>query len=272
MGRLGFIGLGSQGAPMARRMLESGYEVVLWARRPESLVPFDGTPAIIADSIAALGAQVEYCAVCVVDDAGVRQVCDALIPAMPAGSCIAIHSTVHPALCRALAAQAKSRDIALIDAPVSGGGPAATAGTLTVMVGGEQHAVDAARPIFATFAATIAHLGEVGAGQMTKLVNNTLMAGNLGLAHQALRIAHDLGIARDAFVKLIAASSGRSFSFEVCARIAQPSDFRHGAQLLAKDVRLLGETAGADAAFATLRDAAASFLDAALLDDKSTAN
>lgn len=262
--RLGFIGLGSQGAPMARRMLDAGYEVVLWARRPESLAPFAETSATVADSIAELGAQVSYCGICVVDDAGVRQVCDALIPAMSPGSCIAIHSTVHPALCKTLAAQAQVHGIALIDAPVSGGGHAAAGGTLTVMVGGEPAAVDAARPIFETFAGTIAHLGEVGAGQTSKLVNNSLMAANLALAYHALQLADHLGLERDALVKLIAASSGRSFSFDVCARIAKPTDFRHGAQLLAKDVRLLGETAGTDHAFDALRHAALGFLDIAL--------
>ncbi len=263
---LGFIGLGSQGAPMARRMLDAGYDVVLWARRPESLAPFAGTSARIAASVAALGAQVNYCGVCVVDDDGVQQVCEELIPAMASGSCIAIHSTVHPALCKTLATTAKARGISLIDAPVSGGGHAAAAGTLTVMVGGDPSAVDAARPILESFAGTIAHLGEVGAGQTSKLVNNTLMAANLALAHHALQVAQHLGIERDALVKLITASSGRSFSFEVCARMGKPTDFKHGAQLLAKDLRLLGETAGADAAFEALRATATSFLDIALVE------
>jgi 3-hydroxyisobutyrate dehydrogenase len=266
LGKLGFIGLGSQGAPIARRMLDAGLEVVLWARRPESLAAFTDSGATFASSIAELGAQVTYCGVCVVDDAGVRQVCDELISAMASGSCIAIHSTVHPALCKALAAQAKSRGISLIDAPVSGGGPAAAAGTLTVMVGGECSAVEVARPIFETFAGTIAHLGDVGAGQTTKLVNNTLMAANLALADHALRVADHFGLERDAFVKLIAASSGRSFSFDVRARMSAPTDFKHGARLLAKDVRLLGEAAGNDVAFDRLRDTAASFLDIALAD------
>jgi 3-hydroxyisobutyrate dehydrogenase len=264
MDKLGFIGLGSQGAPMARRMVDAGYDVLLWARRPESLAPFSDTSAKIAGSIAELGAQVSYCGVCVVDDAGVQQVCDALIATMAPGGCIAIHSTVHPALCKTLSAQAQSRGLSLIDAPVSGGAPAATAGTLTVMVGGEKSAVDSARPILETFAGTIAHLGDVGAGQTSKLVNNTLMVANLALAHHALQVAEHLGLERDAFVKLVAASSGRSFSFDVRARMARPTDFKHGAQLLAKDVRLLGETAGADAAFEALRHTAAGFLDIAL--------
>jgi len=264
MGKLGFIGLGSQGAPMARRMIEAGYEVVLWGRRPESLEPFADTAASYAGSVAELAAQVDFCGVCVVDDAGVREICEQLIPAMPAGGCIAIHSTVNPALCRTLAEQAGARGIALLDAPVSGGGPGAAAGTLTVMVGGEADALAAVRPVFETYAGFIAHLGGVGAGQTAKLVNNNLMAANMALAWHALQAAQSLGIERSAFIELVRVSSGRSFSFDVCARLSHPADFQHGAPLLAKDVRLLGETVGETLGesrdFDALRDASAAFL------------
>ena len=161
MSKIGFIGLGSQGAPMARRIIDAGYAVVLWARRPETLAPYADTNAEIATSVAELGAQVKHVGICVVDDAGVQQVCDELIPAMRPGSRIVIHSTVHPDLCKALGQQASARDIALIDAPVSGGGSGAAAGTLTVMVGGDVDTVTVARPIFETFAGLIVHLGDV---------------------------------------------------------------------------------------------------------------
>lgn len=266
MGKLGFIGLGSQGAPMARRMLDAGHEVVLWARRPGTLEPFADTAATYAQSVRELGEQVAYCAICVVDDDGVQQVCDELFPSMASGGCVVIHSTIHPRLCKSLAAQAGERGLALIDAPVSGGGPAAEAGTLTVMVGGEHAAVERARPVLESFAGTIAHLGDVGAGQTSKLVNNTLMAANLAVAHHAFATAEQLGIDKAEFTHLVGASSGRSFSFEVRSRMAAATDFRHGAQLLAKDVRLLGETAGDTPDYRALKDTAAAFLDAALAD------
>jgi len=261
--KVGFIGLGSQGGPMARRITEAGYPVVLWARRAESLAPFSDTAAARAATIAELGAQTQHVGICVVDDAGVRQVCDELIPAMRPGGRIAIHSTVHPKLCMALAQEAAAHRLSLIDAPVSGGGPAAAAGTLTVMVGGDEEAVAAARPIFQTFAGTIVHLGAVGAGQMAKLVNNALMAAHVALAHHALAAASTLGLHRAALVELVKASSGRSFGFEVYARLPNPAAFRHGAQLLVKDVRLLGEALGADPSFAAFRDLAVPFLNTA---------
>lgn len=268
MPRWGFIGLGSQGAPMARRMIESGNEVVLWARRPESLYPFADTAAIIAEGIPQLGQQVEHCGICVVDDAGVQQICDQLFPAMTAGSRVAIHSTIHPQRCIALQQQASAQGIELVDAPVSGGGEGAARGDLTVMVGGSEQAFAAVKPVFATFAGLIAHLGDVGAGQTAKLVNNNLMAANLAMAHHALRAADKLGIDRDGFVKLIGVSSGNSFSFNVCARMPSPVAFEHGAKLLAKDVRLLGEAMGEDVDYNAISDVAKSFLELALLENQ----
>jgi 3-hydroxyisobutyrate dehydrogenase-like beta-hydroxyacid dehydrogenase len=261
--KCGFIGLGSQGAPMAQRMIDAGYPVTLWARRPETLEPYRGTSATFAADVAELGAQVQHVGVCVVDDAGVRQVCDQLIPAMAPGGVIAIHSTILPDTCRALARQAAERGLALVDAPVSGGEPAAKAGTLTVMVGGAADAVAKAKPVFETFGQLIVHLGDVGAGQNAKLVNNSLMAANMGVAQHAVSAGEALGVDRAALVELIKASSGRSFGFEVFARLPTPAAFKHGAALLAKDVRLLGETLGPEhPAFAAIRDAAKPFLDA----------
>jgi 3-hydroxyisobutyrate dehydrogenase len=264
MTTVGFIGLGSQGGPMARRIVDAGYPLVLWARRAEALQPYADTKAETATSISDLGARCAYVGICVVDDAGVQQVCEQLLPVMHSGGVIAIHSTIHPDTCIALAAQATARGLLLIDAPVSGGGAGAAAGTLTVMVGGDAQAVTAARPILETFAGLIVHLGGVGAGQKAKLINNTLMAANLAVAHYSLAAATKLGIDRAAMSELVKVSSGRSFGFEVAARMTQPTAFAHGAKLLAKDVRLLGETTGDDPAFAILRDVTKPFLDLAL--------
>ncbi|HTV96057.1 MAG TPA: NAD(P)-dependent oxidoreductase [Steroidobacteraceae bacterium] len=261
MNTVGFVGLGSQGAPMARRIVESGYPLLLWARRPETLAPFAGTRAEAASSIEDLGARAEHVGVCVVDDAGVEQVCEQLMASMRPGTRIAIHSTVHPNTVIALARRAAARAIALIDAPVSGGGPAAAARTLTVMMGGEEDAIAAARPIFETFGGLIVRVGGIGAGQTAKLVNNALMAVNLAMAHHGLSVGAALGLDRAALSAIVKASSGRSYGFDVYARLPAPRAFAHGARLLAKDLRLLGELLGADASFAAFRSIAAPFLD-----------
>ena len=257
----GFIGLGSQGAPMARRMIDAGYAVTLWARRPETLEPFAGTAAQIAPSLAELGAACDHVGICVVDDAGVQEVCTALFSAMRRGTCIAVHATVHPHTCIALAERAAQRGIALIDAPVSGGAPAAAAGTLTVMAGGDAEAVEAARPVFKSFAGQIFHLGGVGAGQNAKLINNALMAAHVALAHHGLTAAKTLGLDRTALIELVKVSSGRSFGFETYARLPTPFAFSHGATMLAKDVRLLDEVLHNDPSAAAFHAIAAPFLE-----------
>jgi 3-hydroxyisobutyrate dehydrogenase-like beta-hydroxyacid dehydrogenase len=180
---------------------------------------------------------------------------------MRPGGRIAIHSTVHPDTVSALAKRAAVRGIGLIDAPVSGGGAGAAARTLTVMIGGDEAVVAAARPIFETFGGLIVRVGGVGAGQMAKLVNNALMAAHVAMAHYGLSAASALGLDKAALSEIVKVSSGRSYGFEVYARLPTPFAFGHGAKLLAKDVRLLGEVLGADPSYAAFREIAAPFLD-----------
>jgi 3-hydroxyisobutyrate dehydrogenase-like beta-hydroxyacid dehydrogenase len=258
---VGFVGLGSQGGPMARRIVEAGFPLLLWARRPQALASFGDTQAESVDSLADLGARSDHVGVCVVDDAGVREVVGGLLPTMRAGARIAIHSTVHPETCISLGKQAAERGVYIVDAPVSGGGPGAAAGTLTVMVGGDTAALDAARPVFGTFSSLIVHLGGIGAGQFAKLVNNSLMAANMALADAALGAGAALGVNRAALIELVNASSGRSYGFEVRARLPDIGSFGHGAKLLVKDVNLLKAILGSESNTNTLRSVAEPFLD-----------
>lgn len=259
----GFIGVGSQGGPMAHRMLDRGYPLVVWARRPEVLEAYTAKGATAAATVAELGAQCDHVGICVVNDADVLQICEQLIPAMKRGSRIAIHSTVLPETCAALEAQCDARGLDFIDAPVSGGSPGAEAGTLTVMCGARQEAFDAARPVFETFGKLIVLLGPAGAGQRAKIVNNSLMAANMGLAHAAMAAADAMGVERKALAELIRESSGRSFGFEVYARLPSPAAFAIGAPMLTKDVGLLKAVLPEDWGAEALRAAAEPFLNAA---------
>jgi 3-hydroxyisobutyrate dehydrogenase-like beta-hydroxyacid dehydrogenase len=261
--KVGFIGLGSQGGPMAKRIATAGYPLTVWARRPEALAPFVALGATAAQSVEALGADCDLVAICVVDDAGVTAICDQLIPAMRPGSLLVVHSTILPESCERLARRCAERGIEFLDAPVSGGAPAVAAGTLTVMCGGDAQAFGRTIPVFETYAGTVVYLGPAGSGQRAKIVNNALMAGNMGLAHAALTAGEALGIERKALGDLIKASSGRSFGAEVYARLPNPQAFAHGAPLLVKDVNLLGAALAGHPGMETLRDAAAGFLVAA---------
>jgi 3-hydroxyisobutyrate dehydrogenase len=236
--RIGFIGLGSQGGPIAHRIVDAGLPLTVWARRPQILEAYTAKGATAAASVAELGAQCDHVGICVVSDVDVIDVCNQLIPAMRAGSRIAIHSTVLPETCIALEKQCAAQGIDLIDAPVSGGGNGARAGTLSVMCGGEQRIFDAARPVFETFGKNIVLLGDVGAGQRAKIINNSLLAANIGLAHAALSAGVAIGLDRTALAQVIRNSSGYSFGLEVCAMCPSPRDFQ-GTDLLIKDVGLL---------------------------------
>jgi 3-hydroxyisobutyrate dehydrogenase len=260
---LGFVGLGSQGAPMAMQMLNLGVPMSLWARREATLEGFVDTAAQVAPSLAALAQRCDYLAICVVDDAGVRDVCDIVIPEMNAGGVIVIHSTIHPKLCRELAVEAAQRDLVLVDAPVSGGGPAAEAGQLTMMLGAPDDQVAALSGVFAPFAGDVFHLGQVGAGQQAKLINNAMMAANLAIAQHGLDAGASLGIDRDALVALLKSGTARSFSMEVAGRMQDPTAFKHGAALLGKDVELLTDLLADDATMA-IRETAARFINRAL--------
>ena len=243
--RVGFIGLGSQGGPMARRIIEAGYPVTLWARRPGTLEPFAGTAAKIAGSPAELAAASDLVCVCVRDDADTEEVVDAVLGGLAAGGVIAVHSTVHPDTCRRLADRAQARGVRLIDAPVSGGAPAAEAGRLLVMAGGDEETVDECRPVFASYGDPIVHLGPVGAGQVSKLLNNAAFTAHLGVAASLLALGQSLGVDQLRLADVISHGSGNSFALErvasaggTLARVGE-----HAGHLLRKDVTLIADLA-----------------------------
>jgi 3-hydroxyisobutyrate dehydrogenase len=262
--RVGFIGLGSQGGPMARRIIEAGYPVTLWARRPATLEPFADTNAKAAGSPAELAAASDLVCVCVRDDADTEEVVDAVLGGLAAGGVIAVHSTAHPDTCRRLAERAQAGGVRLIDAPVSGGAPAAEAGRLLVMVGGDEEAVEFCRPVFASYGDPIVRLGPVGAGQVTKLLNNAAFTAHLGVAVSLLALGQSLGVDQLRLADVISHGSGNSFALErvasaggTLARIGE-----HAGHLLRKDVQLIVDVAAAAAAEAD-RERGATLLAAA---------
>ncbi|OBK47598.1 NAD(P)-dependent oxidoreductase [Mycobacterium sp. 1081908.1] len=245
--KVGFIGLGSQGGPMARRIVEGGYKTTLWARRPASLEPFADTPATLATSPADLAAASDLVCLCVVGDADIEELtggADGLLAAMTPGSVIAIHSTVHPDTCRELAKRAYAHGVSVIDAPVSGGGPAASEGRLLVMVGGDAEVVERCRPVFETYADPVVHLGDLGSGQTTKLLNNLLFTANLGTAAATLSLANELGVSPDRLVEVVSRGSANSFALNALGGIGGLDRLAGLAgTLLQKDVRLIVELA-----------------------------
>ncbi len=266
---VGFIGLGHMGGAMAQRLVDAGWATVLWARRPEVLDAFSAANVEVAATPAALAAAADLVGVCVWADDDVREVVageDGLLAGSRPGTVIVIHSTVEPATCRALAALAAARGVALLDAPVSGGRDVALEGKLTVAVGGDLQTLQRCRPVLAAFADTVVALGDVGAGQVAKLLNNALLAANLTVADDALTLGEALGLDPVALAPFLADGSGRSYGLGVAARARTTPATRQAARpALDKDLsRLRAAMApdGADAGAAVddptplLRDAA----------------
>jgi 3-hydroxyisobutyrate dehydrogenase len=245
--RVGFVGLGSQGGPMARRIIEDGFDTTLWARRPESLEPFNGTDAAYAADRPALGAASDVLCLCVIGDSDVDEVLrgdDGALTGMAPGGIVVIHSTVHPDTCRRL--QIDFPRLHFVDAPVSGGGHMAAGKALLVMAGGDDDVVDRCRPVFSTFANPVVHLGELGTGQTAKLLNNALFAAHLGLAASAYSLAGNLGVDKDALATVLSKGSGRSYAAEVIAGSGHglSAMAELAGPLLAKDVDILADLVG----------------------------
>ncbi len=251
--RVGFIGLGSQGGPMARAIVDSGYETTLWARRPASLEPYADTAAKVAGSPAELGAASDLVCVCVVGDADVEEVLggdNSVAAGMADGGIIAIHSTVHPDTCRNVAKTAAAKGVSVIDAPVSGGAPAVAEKRLLVMVGGDADIVERCRPVFETYANPIVHLGGLGSGQVTKLLNNVLFTANVANAKTTLELGEALGVDTTSLLDVLTHGSATSTALSSMAGVGGSLDVMSeiAGALLQKDVRLavdIAEKAGA---------------------------
>jgi 3-hydroxyisobutyrate dehydrogenase len=248
--KVGFIGLGSQGAPMARRIAEGGFALTLWARRPESLQPFGDTPAEYAPSPVALARECSVVCVCVRGDDDVNDVVlrsDGVLEGLAPGSTLIIHSTVHPDTCIRLREPASERGVAILDAPVSGGAPAAAAGSLLVMVGGDATVLDAVRPVLETFGDPVLHLGELGTGLTAKLVNNFVFMAQVALALETFSFVDDLGLSRSVMAQVLERGSGASRAAAILAGSNfDLSGLRQVAEsLLRKDIDLVTDVARA---------------------------
>lgn len=246
MTRAGFIGLGSQGGPMARR-IAAEFPLTLWARRQETLKQYADTGADFAPSPAALGATSDVVGICVVADADVEDVvlrADGVLTGMTSGGVIVIHSTVSPRTCQRIADAAALKGVAVIDAPVSGGGGAAAERQLLVMVGGDLAAIDRARPILDTFANPLLHLGPLGSGQIAKLLNNIVFTAQITLALETYALADALGMDRTAVGQVLAGGSGGSRAAAILSASGfDTTGLRSAASLLEKDLGIMLDVA-----------------------------
>jgi 3-hydroxyisobutyrate dehydrogenase-like beta-hydroxyacid dehydrogenase len=200
--KLGYIGLGNMGAPMATKMTEWPGGVTVYDIRAEAMTPLAEKGAGLADSVADVAAA-DIIHVAVLDDAQVRAVVGELAAHANPRTVIAIHSTISDTTAVELAREQKPRDIHIVDAPVSGGAAAAAKGDLATMVGAEREVYERIKPAFKHWAAMVIHAGEPGAGTRMKLARNMLTFTSYAAACEAMKLAEAAGLDLQALGRVV---------------------------------------------------------------------
>lgn len=194
---IGFIGLGNIGAPMARRLLDRPDELVVLDVAAAATAPFAAEGATVAATPAELAARARVISIVVRDEAQVADVLDGpdgLLAAATAGTVVAVHSTISAEGAVALAERASAAGVDLVDAPISGGAMGAHEGTLAVMVGGSDDAVERARPVLERYASLVVHCGPVGQGTRMKIARNLITFASFAAVGEAQRLAQAAGL------------------------------------------------------------------------------
>lgn len=215
--RVGFIGLGNMGAPMAANVLRAGFDLTVFDVRADAVEALVAQGARAGGSVAEIASSVEVLCTCVLYDHQVREIflgadgTDGILAHAAPGLITTIHSTVPPATIEEIDTAAAGR-VAIIDAPVSGASSGSRAGTLTMMVGAHPDALDAARPVFEAVAEHVIHVGTPGMGQVAKLGNNIMALGNQLLAMEAVRFVEAFGLSAPRLFEVAEVSTGGSWA------------------------------------------------------------
>lgn len=245
--KVGFIGLGNMGAPMARNLAAAGHDVAgfdIAAPVPEGVDAMNTAAAAVATR--------EVAITMLPDGEILRSVASEIIPAMGSGTVMLDCSTVDVESARAVAEQARASGVHALDAPVSGGIGGAEAGTLTFMVGGSEDAVKTVAPLFDIMGQKAVHCGPSGNGQAAKICNNMILGATMIATCEAFALADKLGLDRQAMYDVVSTSSGYSWSMNAYCPApgigpASPADndYQPGfaAELMLKDLRLSQQAA-----------------------------
>lgn len=249
MARIAFIGLGAMGYPMAGHLAQQGHAVTVYNRTvataqrwvEEYSGAFAQTPALAV-------LQADFVMCCVGNDDDLREVtlgAQGAFQAMAAGSVFVDHTTASAQVARQLAVEATQRDFGFLDAPVSGGQAGAQNAALTIMVGGEESVYERVAPILACYAKMQRLMGEVGSGQLTKMVNQICIGGLLQGLAEALHFAQSAGLDADAAMQVISKGAAQSWQLEnrYQTMLAGEFDFGFAVEWMRKDYAIVLEEA-----------------------------
>jgi len=247
--KLGFIGLGIMGQPMALNLLRGGCDVAVWARKQERTTPLKDAGATVCASIKAVAEQSDIIFTCVGDTPDVEQVIfgpDGLAAGAKPGSVIVDMSTISPDATRGFAARLQNeKGVQMLDAPVSGGESGAIAGTLSIMIGGAPDVVARVKPYFEKMGKNIVHVGDNGAGQVAKACNQIVVAVSIEAVSEALLLAEKSGVDGKKVREALMGGFAGSKIMEIHGQRMLSNDFKPGFKttLHRKDMGIVLQTA-----------------------------
>jgi 3-hydroxyisobutyrate dehydrogenase len=241
MAKLAFLGLGRMGSPMAGHLARAGHDVAVFNRTPAKAEQWlKANRGHVAASLleAVRGVQIVF--TCLGDDPDVRAVASTALPAMQAGAIFVDHTTTSASLARELATEAAKRNVAFVDAPVSGGEAGAQKGQLTVMCGGDGVAYAQVEPIIAAYAKMVKLMGPPGSGQLTKMVNQICIAGLVEALAEGLHFATRAGLDPLTVVDVISKGAAQSWQMENRSptMVEGKFDFGFAVEWMRKDLRI----------------------------------
>jgi 3-hydroxyisobutyrate dehydrogenase-like beta-hydroxyacid dehydrogenase len=246
--KLGFIGIGSMGRPIARRLLESGYNLTAYNRDRSKAEALVGCGAVIANSIAELASNTDVTLSCLANDDAVRNVYagpEGVFANARPGTVVIEMSTVNPETSRELYKLGATRAVSVLDVPISGSTPAAEQGTLTLFGGGDEKIFHTAEPIFRAVAQQYFYLGPSGSGTTMKLVVNTLLGVGMQAIAEAVALGQKAGLNRDRLFDVLSHTAVIAPAHIGKLTRAASNDYsaQFALRLMNKDFRLILETA-----------------------------
>ncbi len=237
--RTGVVGLGAMGAPMARHLAAEGLLHSVWNRTTKTALELATELDVsAAPDPEALARECNVVLTCVSADDDLLAVVAALKPGLQPGSVLIDTSTVSPVTARAIAAELDALSVAFIDAPVSGGVEGARHGRLSIMAGGDSADISRIRPVLEAFSATLTHMGDVGAGQATKAVNQVMVGGIAEAVCEALAFGEKLNLPSERLLSVLGAGAAGSWFLEHRGKTMLEDQFQPGFKcaLLLKDL------------------------------------
>ena len=217
--KLGFLGTGLMGSPMTLRLLDAGYSIYIWNRTAKKIISLLENGATAADSPATVAIESEFVFMCLTDANAVEEVVFGDKGVVKTGSekkLLVDFSSIPPDLTRAFSMRLESEcGMGWIDAPVSGGVKGAEEGSLAILAGGKLEAIEQIRPIVSNLCNRMTHMGHTGAGQVTKLCNQVIVASNLVTIAEAISLAERSGVDATKFHEALAGGFGDSLPLQI---------------------------------------------------------